>query len=260
MNDRTLERSNEEVVSLAITEVNPSDIPLRGDEGFQIDAITGAPISPEHVFLVHDLRPGLADFLKRQYPSLKADDCIDKGSVHGLLRQYILDLLREDKGELTSLETEVADSIASHDTLTENTETEFDENETLGSRVSDVVASFGGSWTFIIGFATFLGVWMITNILLGRNAAFDEYPFILLNLVLSTIAAFQAPVIMMSQRRQEAKDRLRAANDYQVNLKAELEIRRLHEKIDNLIPHLQLNLDSSTDLGDRLGEARKWNL
>lgn len=208
-------------------------------DGLSIDAISGAPILPEQVLLVHDLRPGLADYLKRQYPSLRADDCVDRASVHGLLRQYILALLKEDKGELTSLETEVADSIASSDTLTENTETEYDENETLGSKVSDMVASFGGSWSFIIGFATLLAIWMAINVMLGQQNAFDAYPFILLNLVLSTIAAFQAPVIMMSQRRQEAKDRLRAANDYQVNLKAELEIRRLHEKLDSLIPRLE---------------------
>jgi uncharacterized membrane protein len=207
---------------------------------FPVDAITGAPISPGEVRRIGELRPALAEYLRQQYPSLKADDCVDRASVHGLLRRYILDLLEEDKGELTSLETEVADSIASRGTLTENTEVEYDEHESLGSRVADHVASFGGSWTFIIGFASFLAIWMFINVMLGTHDAFDAYPFILLNLVLSTIAAFQAPVIMMSQRRQEAKDRLRSNNDYQVNLKAELEIRRLHEKLDNLSPQLVL--------------------
>lgn len=205
---------------------------------FPVDAIDGSPIAEGSVRYVRDLQPGLRDFLVERHPALHCDDCLDKDHVHSLLRQYIMDLLKEDKGDITSLEAEVADSIASKDTLAENTEIEFDEHETLGSRISDVVASFGGSWTFITGFGMFLGLWMIANVALGPEA-FDAYPFILLNLLLSTIAAFQAPVIMMSQRRQEAKDRLRATNDYQVNLKAELEIRRLHEKIDSLLPRVK---------------------
>lgn len=215
------------------------------EEAFPVDAIDGSPISAGCVRHVRELRPGLKDYLVRRYPSLEDGDCLDKSHVHSLLRQYIMDLLKEDKGEITSLEAEVADSIVARDTLAENTEIEYDEQETLGSRVSDMVAAFGGSWTFIIGFGSFLGLWMVGNIVLGPKDAFDAYPFILLNLVLSTIAAFQAPVIMMSQRRQEAKDRLRATNDYQVNLKAELEIRRLHEKMDSLLPRLQERIDTS---------------
>jgi uncharacterized membrane protein len=97
------------------------------------------------------------------------------------------------------------------------------------------VATFGGSWTFITSFCLILFVWMGVNLTLGEGRAFDAYPFILLNLVLSTVAALQAPIIMMSQRRQEHKDRLHALNDYKVNLKAELEIRHLHEKVDHLL-------------------------
>ena len=100
--------------------------------------------------------------------------------------------------------------------------------------MSDQLAKFGGSWTFLTVFALFLAIWMLINSRRGAEP-FDPYPFILLNLILSTIAAIQAPIIMMSQHRQEAKDRLRSLNDYRVNLKAELEIRHLHEKIDHLI-------------------------
>lgn len=200
-----------------------------------VDAISGVPLEPEQACKIRELQPGLADYLQRQYPSLKANDYLDRASIEDLRRQYIVDLLREDKGELTPVENEVAESIATRDTLAENTEEEYDDSEDMGGRFADVVSSFGGSWTFIIGFASFLAVWMAYNVIVGQREAFDSYPFILLNLVLSTIAAFQAPVIMMSQRRQEAKDRLRATNDYKVNLKAELEIRRLHEKIDHLI-------------------------
>lgn len=200
-----------------------------------IDAITGLLIEEGQECRIDELRPGLADFLRRQYPSLKPSDYIDRRSIEDVRRQSILDLLREDRGELTEADNEVADSIVTRETLAENTEAEFDDNENLGSRVADLVANFGGSWTFIIGFASILATWMAYNMLVATRDSFDAYPFVLLNLVLSTIAAFQAPVIMMSQRRQEAKDRLRSTSDYKVNLKAELEIRRLHEKVDHLI-------------------------
>ena len=108
----------------------------------------------------------------------------------------------------------------------------FDERLTFGERLADRVASFGGSWTFIILFLVAMGVWMLRN---AESAApFDPYPFILLNLVLSCVAALQAPIIMMSQNRQAAKDRLDAQHDYEVNLKAEMEIMALHLKLDEL--------------------------
>ncbi|MDP4266908.1 MAG: DUF1003 domain-containing protein, partial [Bacteroidota bacterium] len=102
--------------------------------------------------------------------------------------------------------------------------------------------SFGGSWTFIISFGFFILVWILINIYILTNRSFDPYPFILLNLILSCIASIQAPVIMMSQNRQEQKDRERGKNDYMINLKSELEIRMLHEKIDHLISHQQEEL------------------
>jgi uncharacterized membrane protein len=113
---------------------------------------------------------------------------------------------------------------------------EFEKNLTLGQRLADRVAAFGGSWTFIIIFAAILLVWVLLNtlILARHNASFDPYPYILLNLFLSMLAAAQAPVILMSQNRQGVRDRLDAAHDYEVNLKAELEILSLHEKIDEL--------------------------
>ena len=149
--------------------------------------------------------------------------------------QYVEDLLKAESGDIDELDRRVADSMARNETLAQNIESEYAEKRSLGETMSDHLASFGGSWSFLIAFAMFLAVWMLINIALGQGRAFDSYPFILLNLVLSTIAAIQAPIIMMSQKRQEAKDRLRSFNDYQVNLKAELEIRQLHEKIDHLI-------------------------
>ena len=120
--------------------------------------------------------------------------------------------------------------------ISRNINTDFDESLTFGQRIADKVASFGGSWTFILSFLFILVLWIILNsVLLVRSGnAFDPYPYILLNLVLSMIASLQAPIIMMSQNRQAAKDRLDATHDYEVNLKAEWEIMALHEKMDAL--------------------------
>jgi uncharacterized membrane protein len=120
--------------------------------------------------------------------------------------------------------------------ISHDTNLEFEKKLTFGQRLADKVAAFGGSWTFIIIFAAILLAWVLLNtlILARQSASFDPYPYILLNLFLSMLAAVQAPVILMSQNRQGIKDRLDAAHDYEVNLKAELEILSLHEKIDEL--------------------------
>ena len=129
------------------------------------------------------------------------------------------------------------DSLSEHELLSKNIEMEFEQVWTFGERLADRIASFGGSWRFLIIFFVFLLAWIAVNTLVLWGKPADPYPFILLNLVLSCIAAIQAPIIMMSQNRQEAKDRIRSQHDYQVNLKAELEIRHLHEKIDHLLSH-----------------------
>jgi uncharacterized membrane protein len=165
---------------------------------------------------------------------MPADALIAKSEVGRFRSIYIEDMLRDEIGEFSELERRVAESLADHEMLSRNLEAQFERQRTTGEILSDRLASFGGSWTFIIAFLAMLGIWMAYNAE-QANAAFDPYPFILLNLVLSCIAALQAPVIMMSQKRQEAKDRLRALNDYEINLKAELEIRHLHEKMDHLI-------------------------
>lgn len=144
--------------------------------------------------------------------------------------EYIKHILNADKEDLE----EILCSIKEKEVLSENINDNYDEQLTFGQRIADKVASFGGSWTFIIIFLSVLVVWMAINVMLGTRA-WDSYPFILLNLCLSCIAALQAPIIMMSQNRQAARDRLRAENDYKVNLKAEIEIRTLHEKLDHLL-------------------------
>jgi len=128
-------------------------------------------------------------------------------------------------------------SLKENDIVAENAEEVFEGTLTFGERLSDVIASFGGSWRFIIFFGAVLFGWIALNVVGLFARPFDPYPFILLNLVLSCLAALQAPIIMMSQNRQEARDRIRAQNDYKINLKAELEIRHLHEKLDHLLIH-----------------------
>ncbi|MGE8522570.1 MAG: DUF1003 domain-containing protein, partial [Acinetobacter pseudolwoffii] len=140
-------------------------------------------------------------------------------------------------GEVTDLEVEVIHSMHQHELITKNVETALEQKWTLGEKLADKIATFGGSWTFLICFAIFLGLWITINTVVLVTQPADPYPFILLNLILSCLAAIQAPVIMMSQNRQEAKDRLRSQNDYQINLKAELEIQHLHEKLDHLLMH-----------------------
>ena len=145
----------------------------------------------------------------------------------------IKDLLDEEIVQAKALEQIVEDSIVQDALLSRKLhEVENDDDETFGQKISDKVAEFGGSWTFILGFGFFIVIWITANVLwLGSRPA-DPYPFILLNLMLSCLAALQAPIIMMSQNRQEEKDRRRARSDFMINLKAEMEIRKLHEKLD----------------------------
>ena len=131
--------------------------------------------------------------------------------------------------------------------ISEDINETFDDRQTFGERLADRVATFGGSWTFLIAFGLFLVVWTVLNLVLRRDA-FDPYPFIFLNLMLSMIAAAQAPIIMMSQNRQAQKDRLDAGNDYQVNLKAEIEIMALLEKVE----HLTARQEEQTEMIERL--------
>jgi uncharacterized membrane protein len=152
-------------------------------------------------------------------------------------RQAALKHLKKDYERLTRHERQVVDKVAERAHVSRDTGEEFQSSMTFGQRLADRIASFGGSWPFIIIFLSALLLWVAVNSFVlshWRNATFDPYPYILLNLILSMLASLQAPVIMMSQNRQSAKDRLDATHDYQVNLKAELEILELHGKLDTL--------------------------
>ncbi|MCB1080753.1 MAG: DUF1003 domain-containing protein, partial [Chlamydiia bacterium] len=149
-----------------------------------------------------------------------------------LRTHYVEKLLLQDKGALSSLDKEVLESMQSQEVLSENVNKKFDRDLTFGEKLADKVAQFGGSWKFITSFLAILILWMIFNSFILYNRVFDPYPYILLNLVLSCLAAIQAPIILMSQNRQAEKDHLRANEDYCTNLKAELEIQQLHSKLD----------------------------
>ena len=198
-------------------------------------AVSGLPNRKRDLMPLDAVRPSLADHIRKDHPNLGGDALISTATLAKYRMKYVEELLESEHGEFTELEQQVAASIANHDTIAENVEDDFEEERTFGQRLSDQLASFGGSWAFLIAFAVVMFIWIGANLVMGEKTAFDAYPFILLNLVLSCLAAIQAPIIMMSQKRQEAKDRLRALNEYRVNLKAELEIRHLHEKLDHLI-------------------------
>lgn len=144
-------------------------------------------------------------------------------------------LMSDEKEHLTKLHQIVKDSIEAEELIIQNLLHPPIETLSRGQQVSDTVARFGGSWKFIILFGIILTLWIVYNIVAIGVFKFDPYPFILMNLILSTIAALQAPIIMMSQNRQEEKDRMRSENDYLINLKAEMQIRSLHQKMDLLL-------------------------
>jgi uncharacterized membrane protein len=178
---------------------------------------------------------GVAELILKDHAEWSRAGYVCRDELNKYRIAYIGEVLKAEEGELSALDREVVASLAEQDVLSRNVNEEFEGRLTLGQRVADRVASFGGSWRFISIFVGTLAVWIVINSIVLMWRPFDPYPFILLNLVLSCLAAVQAPIIMMSQNRLEAKDRLRGEEDYKVNLKAEIEIRHLHEKIDYLL-------------------------
>lgn len=187
---------------------------------------------------IHDPILGL---IKKEFPDFNDEDCIAVNELNVYRQKYISNYLSTEIGALSAMEKNVITSLKEDKSIVSIVEDE-EESRNLGQRVADKVADFGGSWTFIISFVVFITIWIASNVLIFLNKGFDPYPFILLNLILSCVAALQAPVIMMSQNRQEEKDRNRAKKDYMINLKSELEIRMIHDKIDHLIMHQQQEL------------------
>ena len=178
-----------------------------------------------------NIRQSLLHFINKTHPNFSKSCFLSIEEMNEYREKYISEFLNKKLGNLTEVEKQVIQSVSKNTMI--STEVEEDEQEiTFGQKLADKVAEFGGSWGFIIFFMSFLVVWILMNVFWLSNHGFDPYPFILLNLILSCIAAIQAPVIMMSQNRQSDKDRRRDIADFQVNLKAELEILQLHQKLD----------------------------
>jgi uncharacterized membrane protein len=199
--------------------------------------VCGKPFPTRHLISGAAVRENLAELIRRDHPDWSMDAYICRADLSRYSADYVESLLQSERGELSALEREVLESLRQHEILSTNVDAESEKAWTFGERLADRIAAFGGSWSFLILFGLLMSGWIVLNSLVLYWHPVDPYPYILLNLMLSCLAAIQAPVIMMSQNRQEAKDRIRAEHDYQVNLKAELEIRHLNEKLDHLLSH-----------------------
>jgi uncharacterized membrane protein len=211
------------------------------DKSMFVSAISGLEFPTKDRVLCKVIRIPILTLIKEEHPDLDENGGISDTELNLYREKYISKFLQTEVGELSDLQKRVIKSLKGDKSFVSKVEDEVD-TRTFGQVVADKVADFGGSWTFIISFFIFILLWIASNVYLLINKGFDPYPFILLNLILSCLAALQAPVIMMSQNRQEEKDRERAKKDYMINLKSELEIRMLDEKLDHLIMHQQQEL------------------
>jgi uncharacterized membrane protein len=160
------------------------------------------------------LREGIFNLIKTEFPGFNEDCFISLDELNHYRRHYLSSLITQESGEIDALDKDVMDAIKNNSVLSENIEETIGAKQTIGQKLADKIASFGGSWTFIIIFFVFILAWMGINVWILATRTFDPFPFILLNLILSCLAAIQAPIIMMSQNRKEEKDRLRGENDY----------------------------------------------
>jgi uncharacterized membrane protein len=222
-------------------------------------SICGRSFPPRQLVPGALVRESIADAIRQEHPDWSGEGDVCREDLARYRAEAVNSLLAAERGELGEIEKTVLRSLHEQELLARDTDAAFEQAWSLGARLADRVAAFGGSWTFIFCFFAFIALWMMLNSAwLARRPA-DPYPFILLNLVLSCLAAVQAPVIMMSQNRQEQKDRLRSQHDYQIDLKAELEVRHLHEKVDHLLSHQwerlmkiqELQIELLTELGRR---------
>ena len=195
------------------------------------------------MFLNKDLTPydlvshDVSSLIKNAASGWEEDKYICFKDLNHLRSEYIKASILKNQNEISDIENTIIQSISEHEAVSENINEIYNENISFGDRLADRMATFGGSWGFIILFISILVIWILINSAILINQAFDPFPFILLNLILSSLAAFQAPIIMMSQNRQAKKDRIQAEMDYKVNLKAELEIRQIRTKLDQLSSH-----------------------
>lgn len=224
--------------------------------------ISRKPINRGESVKGQDIRTGVFEMIRNEFPDFTKDDYISLDELNQYRRLYLSALIKDEKGQIARIDSDVMNAIKNNSILSENIRDESESTLTFGQRMADKIATFGGSWAFIITFFSFILVWIGINVWFISAKPFDPYPFILLNLILSCLAAIQAPIIMMSQNRQEQKDRQRSEHDYKINLKAELEIQLLNEKMDHLLVHQNKRLleiqELQTDyLEDLMNELKK---
>ncbi len=200
-------------------------------------SISGKEIHPGEEIRGRDIRESVFKLIESEHSGFDATSLISLEELNRYRRLYLTQLVAQERGELAMIDLDVMKAIRENAILSENIREALDAPLTTGQKLADQIAAFGGSWAFILTFFSFILLWMAANVWWLATKSFDPFPFILLNLILSCLAAIQAPIIMMSQNRQEQKDRQRAEHDYKINLKAELEIKLLSEKIDHLIIH-----------------------
>jgi uncharacterized membrane protein len=205
-------------------------------------SVSGEEHDIDDLIPADDIRDAVIEEIQKDHPDFNERSFISTRELFKYRQRHMETIMKKEVGQITELEQQVLEKMKANKFVADNVEPEIEREYTFAERLSDHIAEFGGSWKFIISFLTMMAVWMVANVALYHEKGFDPYPFILLNLVLSCLAALQAPIIMMSQNRQEDKDRTRSEHDYQVNLSAELQIRMLHEKIDHMmiIQHRQV--------------------
>ncbi|MBK8884271.1 MAG: DUF1003 domain-containing protein [Bacteroidales bacterium] len=229
-----------------------------------MSCITKKEIKKGEAVNAHEIREGIYKLIKAEHPDFEQDCSITLDELNHYRRLYLSSIIEQERGEMDNIDKDVMNALKNNSILSENIEDEIVGRLTLGQKMADKIATFGGSWTFIITFFSFILLWIGVNIWILTTKPFDPFPFILLNLILSCLASIQAPIIMMSQNRQEQKDRQRAEHDYKINLKAELEIKLLSEKIDHMIVNQNKNLleiqEVQTDyLEDLMKEIKRDN-
>ncbi len=227
-------------------------------------SISNLDFNKDEIVLGTNIRDSIFRLIQEEHPTFDRESTIAISELNRYLQKYLENYLLKDAGELSELEKDVLKSMTNHELISKQPDELDTNNNSFGENLADKVASFGGSWKFIMIFGVFIIIWMIINIIFLSEKGFDPYPFILLNLILSCLAALQAPVIMMSQNRQEDKDRERSKQDYMINMKAELEIRTLHEKMDHLVIQQQeelmkiqqIQLEMMEDIMEQLKELK----
>lgn len=212
-----------------------------------------------------DIEAEVRDYILQQQPFLTPESSIRFTELLNYRLDYIKQLISKDSASMNQVNQEIIEKIRQDQTITHNVNDALKKKATIGEKAADSIAKFGGSWPFILLFIFILIVWITLNSINWFIKPFDSYPFILLNLALSCLAAIQAPIIMMSQNRQAARDRAEADNDYRVNLKAELEISLLHDKLDflmanqlqQLLEFQQLQVELISQLQEQIEEMRQ---